>query len=249
MPVVGRGAAVNIDLLVVGLVAFFAIVGAFTGAAKQISRLVAAIAAGILARVTGPMAGPLLAGELQTSQTVGIVIASLAIFFVGFLVIRSALQALLLRVLAGKELKDRGLDRALGFMLGGARMGAIAWFVLCAIAFLEDNVSIAGKRLSLAPKGSVLFSIARNHNLFAMASIPGMDDLVAAAKAKNKNTPQYAALRKDPRFRKAVDDDVVRKALESGDYRELMQNTDIVKMLSDPKMREQLEAAAAAIEK
>ncbi len=234
----------NIDLLVLGLVAFFAIVGAFSGAAKQISRLVAVIAAGALSRLTGPMAGPMLAAELQTSQTVGIVIASLVIFFVGFLLIRYLVHAIVLRILAGKEMKDRGLDRALGFFLGGLRMGAIAWFVLCAISFLEDNVSIAGKRLQLAPKGSVLFSIARNHNLFAMAAIPGMDDLVAAA--KKTNTPQYTALKKDPRFRKAVDDDAVRRALETGDYRELMQNTDIVKMLSDPKMRAQLEAAAEA---
>ena len=42
----------NIDLLVIGLVAFFAIVGAFTGAAKQVSRLVAAIAAGVLSSGT-----------------------------------------------------------------------------------------------------------------------------------------------------------------------------------------------------
>lgn len=236
----------NVDLLVIGLVAFFAVVGAFTGAAKQISRLLAAIAAGLIARLAGPLAGPLLSRELQTSQTAGIVIASLGLFFICFLIIRYALHELLLRVLAGREMKDRGLDRALGFFLGGARVGIIVWFVLCAIAFLEDNVSIAGKRLSLAPKGSVLFGIARNHNLFAMATIPGMNDLVAAA--NRKSSPQYGALRKDPRFRRAVDDDAVRRALESGDYRELMQNTDIVKMLSDPKMREQLEAAAASSE-
>lgn len=237
----------NVDLLVIGLVAFFAIVGAFSGAAKQIARLVAAIAAGAIARLCGPFAAPLLARELQTSQTVGIVIASLTIFFVAFLIIRYAVHQLLLRILAGKEMKDRGLDRSIGFFMGGLKAGAIAWFILCAISFLEDNVSIGGKRLSLAPKGSVLFSIARNHNLFAMAAIPGMDELVAAS--KSKDSAQYTALRKDPRFRKAVDDDVVRKALESGDYRSLMQNTDVVKMLQDPKMREQLEAAAAAGDK
>jgi membrane protein required for colicin V production len=238
---------VNVDLLVVGLVAFFAIVGAFSGAAKQIARFVAAIASGALARLCGPMAGPLIAKELQTSQTVGVVIASLVIFFVAFLIIRYLVEQLVLRILAGKKMEDRGLDRALGFFMGALKMGAICWFVLCAIAFLEDNVVVAGKRLAIAPKQSVLFSIARNHNLFAMAAIPGMDELVAAA--KSKDSAQYTALRKDPRFRRAVDDDVVQKALESGDYRALMQNTDIVKMLSDPKMREQLEAAAAAGEK
>jgi membrane protein required for colicin V production len=238
---------VNIDLFIVGLVALFALIGAFTGAAKQVSRLVAAIAAGLLARATGPLAGPRLALELQSSQTVGIVIATLAIFFVGFLVIRHLAHLLLLRIFAGKEAKDRGLDRALGFMLGGLRVGAICWFVLCAVAFLEDNVSIAGRRLSLAPKDSVLFSIARNHNLFAMATIPGMTELAAAA--KRTKSPEYAALRRDPRFRRATDDDAVRKALESGDYRALMQNPDVVKLLLDPAMRQQLEVAAEAGQK
>ena len=237
----------NVDLFVIGLVVFFAIIGAFSGAAKQISRLVAALAAGALARLTGPLAGPFLAAELQTSQTVGIVVAALGIFFIAFLLIRWAVHEIVLRILAGREMKDRGLDRSLGFFLGGLRVGVIAWFVLCALAFLEDNVMIGGKRLAVAPKGSVLFSIARNHNLFAMAAIPGMNDLVAAS--KSKDTDEYSALRKDPRFRRAVDDDAVRKALESGDYRALMQNADIVKLLQDPKMREALDAAAKGNEK
>src|SRR5256885_17028201 len=141
----------NVDLFLIALVALFAILGAFSGAAKQISRLFAAMAAAILARLCGPMAGPWVARQLQTSQTVGIVIATLVIMLVGFLLIRYAVHELVLRILAGKEMKDRGLDRALGFVLGGLRVGAIAWFVLFAIAFLEDNVSIAGQRIAIAP--------------------------------------------------------------------------------------------------
>ncbi|MBK7860290.1 MAG: CvpA family protein [Archangiaceae bacterium] len=241
----------NVDLFVVGLVAVFAIIGAFTGAAKQIATLLAAIAAGMLARGVGPMVGPRLARELQSSQTVGIVLATLLLFLLGFLLIRGLARRILLRILAGKgETEDRSLDRALGFLLGGLRVAAICWFVICALAFLEDNVSIAGKRLSLAPQGSVLFQLARNHNFFAMTTIPGMRDLVEVAKSpKARSTPEYGQLRKDPRFRRATDDDAVKKALETGDYRALMQNTDVVKLLNDAAMRQQLEAAIEASEK
>lgn len=247
----------NIDLFLLGLVVLFAILGAISGAAKQISRLIAAVAAGIIARLLGPLAAPPVAKALQTSGTAGTVIASLVLFFLGFLLIRWVANDLLLRVLAGKDMTDRGLDRSLGFVLGGLRIGAIAWFVLCALAFLEDNVSIAGKRLALAPKGSVLFQLARHHNLFALAEVPGLHNLVDVARAASdpkqaealKKSPAFTNLKKDPHFRSAIDTEAFRAALETGDYRAMMQNADVLKLLSDPAALQQLEAAADATNK
>jgi membrane protein required for colicin V production len=249
---------VNVDLFVLGLVALFAIIGAFSGAARQIARLIAAIVAGILARVAGPHLSPLVSQQFQCSRTTGTVIASLGLFLIGFLVIRWAVNEVLLRILAGKNAEDRGLDRMLGFFLGGLRVGAMAWFVLCAVSFLEDNVSIAGRKLSLVPENSVLFTLARQHNLFAMASsAPGLQQLIDVAKAASdpkqldtlKKNPAYATLRRDQRFRSVLDTDSVKRALENDDYRALLQNTDVMRLLSDPNALKAIEDAATSAEK
>jgi membrane protein required for colicin V production len=248
---------VNVDLFLLALVAVFAILGAFSGAARQLARLIAAIGAAIAARFGAPYLAPYAAKQLQSSPTVGLVLSSLLLFFVGFLVIRQVAQGVLLRILAGKDAKERGLDRALGFVLGGARVGAIAWFVLCALAFLEDNVSIAGQRLQVAPKGSALFQLARNHNLFAMTQVPGLSDLVEVAKVASdpqraealKKSPAFAALQKNPRFKEALASDAVRRALETGDHRALMTDTDVLKLLADPQARRSLEEALEAAER
>jgi membrane protein required for colicin V production len=248
---------VNVDLLVLGFVALFAVLGAVSGAAKQISRLIAAIGAGVGARFAAPFCAPFVAKQLTTSRTTGLVIASLLLFLLAFFIIRWAVHTVVLRVLAGKDMKERGLDRVLGFILGGVRVAAIAWFLLCAIAFLEDNVSIAGNRLSLAPKGSVLFQLARHHNLFALAEVPGLHELVEVGRAAwdpyraeaMKKSPAFAALKKDARFRSALDAEGMRKAFEDGDYRAIMQNADVMRLLGDPNVMKQLEEASSAADR
>jgi membrane protein required for colicin V production len=235
---------VTVDLLVIGLTVLFAITGAYSGAARQISRMVAAVSAVLLTRLLAPLLGPMLAAPLQTSAMGASIISGIFIFLVAFLLIRWAAHALLLRLLAGKDLKNRDLDRGIGFMLGGTRVGLICWFALCAAVFMEDHVRIGQKKLSILPQGSVLASIARNHNVFDRDDTAAMRELVTlgrrASDPNAKPSRALEALKADPLFREAMESEAMKKALETGDDSALLQSREVMRLITDARSRQKI---------
>ena len=185
----------NVDVLSFGIVVFFAIVGALTGAARQISRVIAVIGAVILARQLGPLLTPWMMKWLSTSAGIAALVSSVAIFLVTFWTIRFATHQVLLRTFAGHDAKDRGVDRGLGFALGGLKAAGLVWFFLCAMAFVEDNVAVGGKKMSVAPKNSTLIALAREHNLFekpaAPLSVPTIPEAPAPKQRKKSSAPSH----------------------------------------------------------
>ena len=157
----------TIDLVLLALVLFFALLGALSGAARQIANAVALCAGYFAARVLGGLLGARVAEELGTSLMVGSLVATVGGFAVTYLLARYVLTQLLLRVFAGGGgPESRGFDRGLGFLLGGLKVAVIAYVLLSALSFLERNVTIAGKKLGFAPRHSRAFALAREHNFF-----------------------------------------------------------------------------------
>ncbi|MHB8873697.1 MAG: CvpA family protein [Myxococcaceae bacterium] len=247
----------NLDLVLGVVVLVFALLGAFAGAAKQVANLVALVAAYACARPLGTALGPRAAQAAGTPLIVATVGATLLVFLVVMVVGRYAITRLLRRVLAGKNPSSRGVDRTLGFLLGGLKVAAIAYVIICALTFVEQNVKVAGKRLGLSPKGSIAFELARKYNLFEMTQFSSVQDLVKVAKgaqtpdgaARLKSDPAFLALKKDPRFLKALDEQAMRKAIETGDYRSLLRSNVILQLIQDPTASARLSAAADAAER
>lgn len=247
----------NIDLLILFLVVFFALVGAYTGAAKQIAHMVGLALAYYVSRKLSGVVGPKLAASLGASELVGVLVGSILLFIVVLVVVRYALGALLQRIMTGKDPNNRGPDRAIGFVLGGAKVAFMAYVVLSALTFVEQHVEVAGKKIGFSPKDSHSFAFARNHNLFEMTQFAPVKDLVRVAQAstnpeqaaKLANDPAYKSLRQDPRFQRALKDDALRRSLEQGDTRALLRSNLILQLIQDPDFAARLGAASRAADR
>ncbi|MCY0996328.1 CvpA family protein [Myxococcus sp. MISCRS1] len=247
-----------IDLVILGLVLFFGMIGAFTGASRQVANWVGLALGYFASRKLGPLLAPRFAEAVDGPLVVGLVLGTALLFVCVWLTVRYALGALLARFLAtGKDNEDRSIDRLLGFILGAAKTAAFAWFVLSAMSFFEQHVVIAGKRVGVSPKDSLAVSAARRYNLFEMSQFAPMEDMVAVARAstdpersqKLKNDPAYKALRKDPRFQRLLQDDQVKQALARGDTAALLRNDLVLQLIQDPDIAARLGAAAQASER
>ncbi len=237
------------DLVVLIVVAVFAVWGAFAGAARQVAQIAGVVVAWIAASPVGQFFGPVLAVRLAAPTMVGVVLATFIAFLLTFLVVRAILTAFLRRLLAGRDPANRSADRALGLLLGGAKVAVIVYIGLAAATFVENNVTIAGRRLALAPKDSTLFKLARSYNIFEVQQFSGVKDYVQVARlssdpkmaARLKDNADLAALKKDPRFAGALNSEGMRKAIESGDYQALLKSNQVLELISDPRAMRRLE--------
>ncbi len=247
----------TLDLALLALVTVFALLGAASGFARQLARLAALGVGYFCCRPLGNAVGPRLSTLLNVPQVFGVVAATLLAFLGVMIVVRYSLTQLLRRVFAGKAPDDRGLDRVLGFLLGGVRIAAIAYVVLCALAFVEDNVTVAGKGVGLSPKDSLAFGFARTHNVFEMTQFKGVRDLLRIQRAasdprkveKLQRDPAFQSLKKDPRFQRALADPQIRRASETGDSRVLLRANGLLQLVQDPVAAARLSAAADAAER
>jgi membrane protein required for colicin V production len=240
---------VAIDLIILGAILIFGLLGAVAGAAQQIAQLAGLVAAYLCARPLGRWGGPNLAHAMQVPELFGVLAATLVVFIVVLVATRIVLAAALRRLMARKDPKDRGLDRTLGLALGALKVAAISYVLVSALVFAEENVVVAGKRLGVSPKDSWAFRLARSYNLFEMTQFAPVNDFVAVTRALERpgavrDNPALKAVREDPRFRKALADEQVQRALEAGDYRALLRSDALLQLIQDPTFAARLESAA-----
>jgi membrane protein required for colicin V production len=244
---------VTVDLIVLGALLLFGVLGGLAGAAKQIAQVLGMVAAYASARPLGTLFGPQLARELGTPELLGVIATTLLVFIAVLVIVRILLTALLQRILSGKDPADRGLDRGLGFALGAAKVGFICYLVLSGLAFVEEHVSLAGKKLGITPKGSMAFALARRYNFFELTQFGGVRDLAALSRASAdperlkqlQASAQFQALQKDPRMKKVLQDPHLRKAAETGDYPALLKSDAVLQLLQDPTIAQRLAELAA----
>jgi membrane protein required for colicin V production len=251
---------VTIDLIILGLVLFFAVVGALSGGAKQIANLVALAVAWFVSRKLGTYVGPKMADALGGAPLlIGTVVGSLLVFIVVLVAVRYVLTTLLRRLFGGRDPERRSLDvdGALGFVLGGAKVAVIVYVVLSALVFAEQHVVVAGKRMGLSPKDSVSFGLARRYNLFEMTQFAAVKDLVAVGQVAGNpekarrlaDNPAFKSLKQDPRFQRVLADKQLREALERGDTQAVLRSNLVLQLLQDPQFVARLGAAARASER
>jgi membrane protein required for colicin V production len=236
------------------LIVVFAVVGAFEGAARQLAQLVALGFGYLCARPLGKALGPTVAQSFQVPIIFGVMVVMVLVFIGVMISVRLLLTPFLRRLLSGGNPQSRTLDRALGFVLGGLKVGLIAYFLVSALSFAEDNIALAGHRLGLSPRDSISFALARQYNLFETFQYRPVRDLVEIAQALNDPTkaaklrkdPSFRALKQDPRFERTLGDVAMRKAIQTGDHAALLRRDEVIKLLQTPNVAARLRAAAEA---
>lgn len=248
----------TIDLIILGMVLLFAVVGAITGGAKQIANLVALAVAWYVSRKLGTYVGPKMAAALGGAPLLmGTIAGTLVLFITVMVAVRYALTYLLKRLFGAQDAEKQGADNAIGFVLGGAKVVLIAYVMLSALVFAEQYIIVAGKRMGVSPKDSVSFELARRYNLFEMTQFSGVKDFVAVAQVAGNpekarrlaENPAYKSLKQDPRFQRALSDKQLRAALERGDTQAALRSNLVLQLLQDPQFAARLGAAARASER
>jgi len=248
---------VVIDVIILCVVVFFSLLGAYTGAAKQIANMVGMVTAYFVCRRLGPVVGPKLAAAAGTADLIGVLLGTVLLFIVVLTLVRFILGTLLNRLMRGKDPANRGPDRMIGLALGGAKVAIICYLLLSALTFVEKHVVVAGQKLGISPEDSKAFALARRYNLFEATQFAPVKDFVQVAQAstdperaaKLQNDPAYKALRQDPRFQQALKDEKLRRALEQGDTQALLRSNLILQLIQDPDFAARLGAASRASER
>jgi membrane protein required for colicin V production len=158
-------------MILLGLVLFFALVGAMTGAARQLAHMVALVAAWVLAGPLGKELGPHLARSLEVPALLGMLAATVLLFFALLVSVRVLLGWALRSLLGAEDPESRWVDRTLGLVLGGTKAALLIWAVLSGLTLVEEHVAIQGRRPTLSTRDSVAFSLARQLNLFELMGL------------------------------------------------------------------------------
>jgi len=250
----GWEASLVLDLFILSLIAVFAVLGAFEGAIRQIAHVAALGVGYVCARPLGRAFGPSLAQSLHLPLLFGVLAATILVFIVVMLAVRALLVRPVRTLILSLSPEPRRIDRVLGFALGALKVCLIAYLMISALSFVEDNVAWTGRRLGLSPADSISFALARKYNLFELVQYRPVRDLVRIARslndptkaAKIRSDPSFRALSQDPRFARTLDDQAMQRAIETGDTRSLLLRDEVLKLLQSPAVADRLKAAGDA---
>jgi hypothetical protein len=197
---------VLLDLLVLLVLAGFALHGATGGALKQVVQLLAALVGWLAAR---DLAAPVGAGLTRWFPAFLARPAASAILFFGAFALVSLLGAAALRASAISTVVRGPTDRGAGAVLAGVKGWVVVWVLLSALAFAGG--ALRG-RLGAMAAGSQYLSLARAHNLLQQLDPERarvLERVLAAAREAQKTgakaSPEAAQLLADPRMKALAD--------------------------------------------
>ncbi len=237
----------KLDLLCVGLMLFFGVLGLVSGAAQQVAHLGGVIAGYLLARPVGSLLGPFLARQLGFPPLLGIVISSVLGFFAVYTLTHVVVRVIVKRTFG--EHARGAADRVGGLAIGLAKSAVILWVILSGMMLVEKTLTQMGLKFLGDTKKSFFASFAREHNLLTVFGFPGVGGLERMLKAARDpahaadvlKSPEYQILSKDPRLREALADEKIARALQEGDVDALLRSTKILDLLNDPQVLSRLQ--------
>jgi membrane protein required for colicin V production len=244
----------TLDLIVLAVVVVAGLLGAIAGAARQIAQLIALVVAYFCARPFGTFLGPKFAAAAHAPQLFGLIAMTLAAFIGVMIAVRYVLTRFFRGLLAGRDKDNRGPDRALGFILGAAKVLLIAYVMLSGLSFVEDHVEVAGKRMGISPRDSLSMQLARRYNLFDLTVFSPVRDLIAISRELQEpggaerlaQSPAYRSLMHDPRFMHVFSDKATQRALRLGDAHALLRDNAVLALVQDRDAAARLAAALSA---
>jgi membrane protein required for colicin V production len=150
--------ALALDLYVLVLLAVSALLGAASGALRQVVSLAAAVVAGFAARAFSRDVGDGLARTLSPAARG---VAPVLLFF-GIFAVASLVGAAILRGTGVARAVRGPVDRAAGALLGGAKGAVAAWVLLSAFVLARE---LLPGHIAAWAAGSDFAALARTHNL------------------------------------------------------------------------------------
>jgi membrane protein required for colicin V production len=149
---------VTLDLAALALLAVAAVLGARSGALRQVASLAAAAGGVLAARAFAPAVADGLA------RTVSPLVrgAAPALLFLGCFALGSLLLGAVLRWTGVARAVRGAADRGAGALLGGAKGALALWALLSALALAADALP---RGIAAAASESDFAAIARDHNL------------------------------------------------------------------------------------
>jgi membrane protein required for colicin V production len=148
-----------LDLAVLAVLALAALLGAASGALRQVVQLAAVGVGWLAARQLG---APVAEGLARSVSPLVARAAASALLFAGVMALVSLLGAFVLRATGVARAVRSPADRGLGALLGGVKGGLVVWVLLSALAIAG---TAAPRGLALDPGYSQFASLARRHNL------------------------------------------------------------------------------------
>ena len=180
----------TLDLAVLALLAVAALLGAVSGALRQVVSL-AAVGIGILAARTF---GPHVAEGLTRTLSQAARLVAPVILFAGVFALCSLVGTAILRGTGVARVVRGPADRACGAILGGAKGALTAWTLLSAVALAGD---LAPRVIAARARGSDFAALAREHNLIARID-PGATRALERALDAAKRARAAGRLGHDP---------------------------------------------------
>ena len=232
----------NLDLLVLAVLVLFAVLGALSGALRQLVRLGSAVLAYLAAR---HLAQPLAAGFTRgVAQPLGRAVAGVLLFSAVFLVARVLGGAAAARLGRGGI---RGpADRGLGALLGAAKAGLATWVLLSALSLVGRPLGPAGFRID--PREGDFAALVAEHNALEAWAGPQAATLRRVLRAIED--PRAASLKQDGDVRALLDDPGLQGLLARRGAAAGIEGTpEALKLLSDPAFLDRLEKAQRKIDR
>lgn len=149
-----------LDLSALLVLALAALLGAASGALRQLVSLAAAVAGVLASRAFARDVGE---GLARTFSPAARPVAPVLLFF-GIFAVASLLGALVLRGTGVAKVVRGPSDRAAGALLGGAKGAAALWVLLSAFVLAREHLPEA---IGALGRGSDFAAVARSHNLVA----------------------------------------------------------------------------------
>jgi membrane protein required for colicin V production len=150
---------VTLDLAVLAVLAVTALLGASSGALKQVVSLAAAALGVVAARA---FAHPVAEGLARPLSSPIARVAAPALLFLGAFVLASLVGAAILRATGVARVVRGPADRAAGAVVGGAKGALASWALLSTLALAGDAVPASVRERT---RGSDFAALARAHNL------------------------------------------------------------------------------------
>lgn len=237
----------NLDLLCLGLLVFFGLLGLVSGAAQQLAHLGGVVAGWLLSRPIGAAVGPFAARQMGFPTVVGVVGTAVLAFFAVYTITHVVVRFAVKRTIG--EHARGAADRIGGFFIGAAKASVIVWLIVSGMVLVHKALGQTGRTFLLDLRGSLVADLARRHNLLGMAGIPGLDALTrlvgaardpASAKGLQAD-PAFQALAKDPRIQAIANDERLTRALQEGNVAEVLNSTKVLEMINDPGTLQRLQ--------
>ncbi|MBI5239412.1 MAG: CvpA family protein [Elusimicrobia bacterium] len=238
----------QIDLIVLGVVALFGALGLVSGAAKQISHWIGLVLGLLASRPLAAALAPEAAQRLGwPAGLTGVALGCL--LFVALTALGAGISHLILARLMG-ERENGPVNRVLGLVLGAGKAAAGLFVALSALVYFEKPLARASGAFSSRSRNSKAVAFARERNLFASLRLPALDGMRQVLEAQKDpgalrkllDDPQLKALLDDPRLKEFLADPALKKAMASGDVSALLKDPKLKELLNDPALAERLAA-------